>query len=44
MWIYYYATYGPGSQSSDYGFRNFRNDTDRETIKDYLETYHAENI
>ena len=36
MWIYYYATFGPGSQSSDYGFRHFHDECDRETIKDYL--------
>ena len=36
MWIYYYATFGPGSQSSDYGFRHFLDDYDDETIKDYL--------
>jgi hypothetical protein len=39
MWIYYYATFGPGSQSSDYGFRHFHdsygNDS-REMIKEYL--------
>jgi len=36
MWIYYYACFGPGHQSEDYGFKSFPDDYDRESIKDSL--------
>ena len=36
MWIYYYASYGPGSQSYDCGFKHFHDSCDREDIKDHL--------
>ena len=36
MWIYYYATFGPGHQSNDYDFKWYSDDYDREDIKDDL--------
>lgn len=36
MWIYYYATYGPGHQGSDYGFKHFHDTYQAEDIRDYL--------
>lgn len=36
MWIYYYACFGPGHQSNDYGFKYFHNGYDTESIKDHL--------
>ena len=39
MWIYYYASFGPGHQSHDYGFKHFNDDFTEEDIKDYLFNY-----
>jgi hypothetical protein len=36
MWIYYYASFGPGHQSNDYGFKRFHDSWDMEDIKEYL--------
>lgn len=36
MWIYYYAIFGPGHQSSDYGFESFHNSYSMDDIKEYL--------
>jgi len=39
MWIYYYATHGPGHQSTTADFMEFSDDYTREGIKDYLFDY-----
>jgi hypothetical protein len=39
MWIYYYASFGPGHQSHDYGFKHFHDSYDMEDIKDHLFDY-----
>ncbi|KKL10807.1 hypothetical protein LCGC14_2552160 [marine sediment metagenome] len=36
MWIYYYASFGPGHQSNDCGFKYFDESYDREDIKEHL--------
>jgi len=36
MWIYYYASFGPGHQSNDYGFKYFADGSDMEGIKEHL--------
>ncbi len=36
MWIYYYACFGPGHQSSDYGFKYFHDSYTMEYIEDNL--------
>ncbi len=36
MWIYYYASFGPGHQSNDYGFKYYHDSYDMEDIKEYL--------
>ena len=36
MWIYYYAMFGPGHQSSDYGFKYFSDDYAMDDIQDNL--------
>ncbi len=36
MWIYYYASFGPGHQSHDYDFKYFHDSYDREDIKEHL--------
>jgi hypothetical protein len=36
MWIYYYASFGPGHQSNDHGYRYFSDNYDREMIKENL--------
>jgi len=36
MWIYYYASFGPGHQSRDYGFKYFSDNYESEDIKEYL--------
>ena len=35
-WIYYYASFGPGHQSSDYGFKSFGDDWGTDDIKEHL--------
>ncbi len=36
MWIYYYASFGPGHQSHDYGFKLFYDGCDMEDIEEHL--------
>ncbi len=36
MWIYFYASFGPGHQSNDYGFKYFHDDYETEDIKEHL--------
>jgi hypothetical protein len=36
MWIYYYASFGPGHQSHDYGFEFFNDSYDMDDIEDSL--------
>ena len=36
MWIYYYASFGPGHQSNDYDFKYFHDSYGMEDIKDSL--------
>lgn len=36
MWIYYYASFGPGHQSNDYGFKRFNESYDMDDIKEHL--------
>jgi len=43
MWIYYYASYGPGHQGEDYGFEYFNDSVDNECISENLQ-YKIENI
>ena len=36
MWIYYYASFGPGSHGNDYDFVYFHDGCEADDIKDYL--------
>jgi hypothetical protein len=36
MWIYYYASFGPGHQSNDYGFISYQDNYTRDDIKEHL--------
>ena len=36
MWIYYYCSYGPGHQSTDYGFEYFHENFTEEDIRNHL--------
>lgn len=36
MWVFYYATYGPGHQSTDSGCIHFEDDTSKENIREYF--------
>lgn len=36
MWIYYYASFGPGHQSNDYGFESFNDTYSMDGIQEYL--------
>jgi len=36
MWIYYYASFGPGHQSNDYGFKSFHDSYFMDDIEEFL--------
>jgi len=39
MWIYYYASFGPGHQSHDYGFKHFDDSWEMDDIEEHLFNY-----